>query len=228
MNVLFWERRDFRVSFSDRERLKSSLGKFFGRYGDLIKDCEVPLSKMLHEILGHVEYSVQWMYSDTLHWSDISLNRYLVTKPDLITDFDVITLFRAVSMGHLQRVRHANRGRLLHRIPDPVPYGTCICSNFDPIHSWTCHVYGPFEFRTSLGTSILLGSYSRNNVHVLILTRWRWSLQNDTQTLRNDLLTGYVTVNGIDGVGWIDYGSVEGLWRSDQLLYVCWIFNGHV
>ena len=34
-----------------RERLKSSLRKFYGRYGDFIKHCEVPLSKMLHDIL---------------------------------------------------------------------------------------------------------------------------------------------------------------------------------
>ena len=56
----------------------------------------------------------------------------------------------------LQRVRLANRGRLLLRTPGPVPFGTCICSNAETILSWTCHVYGPFEFRTSLGTSILL------------------------------------------------------------------------
>ena len=36
-----------------RERLKSSLRKFYGRYGDLIKHYEVPLSQMLHDILGH-------------------------------------------------------------------------------------------------------------------------------------------------------------------------------
>ena len=33
-----------------------------------------------------------------------------------------------VSIEHLQRVRHANRGRLLLRTPGPVPFGTCICS----------------------------------------------------------------------------------------------------
>ena len=31
-------------------------------------------------------------------------------------------------MGHLQRAWQANRGRLLLRTPDPVPFGTCICS----------------------------------------------------------------------------------------------------
>ena len=34
------------------ERLKSSLRKFYGRYGDLIKHYEVSLSQMLHDILG--------------------------------------------------------------------------------------------------------------------------------------------------------------------------------
>ena len=34
-----------------KERLKSSLRKFYGRYGDLTKQYEVPLSQMLHEIL---------------------------------------------------------------------------------------------------------------------------------------------------------------------------------
>ena len=35
------------------ECLKSSLKKFNGRYGDLIKQYEVSFFKMLHEILGH-------------------------------------------------------------------------------------------------------------------------------------------------------------------------------
>ena len=55
----------------------------------------------------------------------------------------------------LQRVQLANRGRLLLRTPGPVTFGTCICSNVGTILSWTCHVYGPFEFRTSLGISLL-------------------------------------------------------------------------
>ena len=45
---------------------------------------------------------------------------------------------------------------LLLRTPGPVPFGTCICSNVETILSWTCHVYGPFKFRTSLGSSILI------------------------------------------------------------------------
>ena len=34
-----------------KERLKSSLRKFYGRYGDLSKQYEVSLSRMLHDIL---------------------------------------------------------------------------------------------------------------------------------------------------------------------------------
>ena len=34
-----------------KERLKSSLRKSYGRYGDLTKQYEVPLSRMLHDIL---------------------------------------------------------------------------------------------------------------------------------------------------------------------------------
>ena len=41
-----------------KERLKSSLRKFFGRYGDLTKQYEVPLSRMLHDILD--DDHIQW------------------------------------------------------------------------------------------------------------------------------------------------------------------------
>ena len=56
----------------------------------------------------------------------------------------------------LQRVRPANKGCFLLRTPGPVPFVTCICPNVETILSWTCQVYGPFEYRTSFGTSILL------------------------------------------------------------------------
>ena len=45
------------------------------------------------------------IYSDTLHWLDISLNRDLVAVLDLIADYDLITKSREVSTEHLQRVR---------------------------------------------------------------------------------------------------------------------------
>ena len=122
--------------------------KFFDRYGDLIKHVEASSPKCYINVI----------YSDTLHWSDISPNRDSVTELDLITVFDAITLFREVSIGHLQRGRLANRGRLVLQTPGPVPFGTYICSNVETILSWTCHVYGPFVFRTSLGISIFFTS----------------------------------------------------------------------
>ena len=41
-----------------KERLKSSPRKFYGRYGDLTKKYEVPLSRMLHNILD--DDHIQW------------------------------------------------------------------------------------------------------------------------------------------------------------------------
>ena len=62
--------------------------------------------------------------SDTLHWSDITLTRDIITEPDIITAFYLITEFRKVSIEHMQRVRLASRGRLLLETPCPVPFGT--------------------------------------------------------------------------------------------------------
>ena len=50
------------------------------------------------------------------------------------TDFDLLPNFGGIHRT-LQRVRLANRGRLLLRTPGPVPFGTCICSNVETILS---------------------------------------------------------------------------------------------
>ena len=95
---------------------------------------------MLHDILGH----------DHLQWHAPLIRHFTKSWPWYRNGpyhrFDGITLFWEVSIGHLQWVRLANRRRLLFGKPGPVPYWTCICSNGDTIYSWTCHVYGPFEF----------------------------------------------------------------------------------
>ena len=52
------------------------------------------------------------IYNDILNRSDITPICELITKLDFITDFDVITKFRGFHRT-LQRVRLANRGRLL-------------------------------------------------------------------------------------------------------------------
>ena len=64
-----------------KERLRSSLRKFYGRYEDLIKQYEAPLSRMLHGILD----------DDHLQWHPPLIRHY--TNFDHITDLDLITEF---------------------------------------------------------------------------------------------------------------------------------------
>ena len=68
-----------------KERLKSSLMKFFGRYGDLTKQYEVPLSQILHAILE----------DDHIQWHPPLMRNYTIFLPftdmDLITEFDLRT-----------------------------------------------------------------------------------------------------------------------------------------
>ena len=108
-------------------------------------------------------HSGKWPYTMTPS-IDQTLHLFANLLPNW-TLIPILTLLPNFGGFHrtLQRVRLANRGRLLLRTPGPVPFGTCICSNVDTILSWTCHVYGPFEFRTSLGTSILLISQPNTN-----------------------------------------------------------------
>ena len=129
MNVLFWEWRDFQVSFSGRDMSRNvwnrSSGSSMVDMGISSNIMKYPSPKCYMIFLDMI------IYNDTLHWSDISLNRDLLNKLDIITVFGVITLLWGVSIWHLQQLQLANRRRLLLRTPDPVLYGTCICSNFE-------------------------------------------------------------------------------------------------
>ena len=91
--------------------MSKSLRKFYGRYGDLIKKYEVPLSRMLNNILK----------GDLMQWNHPFIRHYFVT---LLLNWTLlpnltITQLREVSIEHLQRVRHANRGRLLLQTSGP-------------------------------------------------------------------------------------------------------------
>ena len=110
--------------------------------------CSLPLPNVTW-------HSGTWPYTMTPSIDHI-LHQFATLLPNL-TLLPILTLLPNFGCFHrtLQRVRLANRGRLLLRTPGHVPFGTCICSNVETILFWTCHVYGPFEFRTSLGTSIL-------------------------------------------------------------------------
>ena len=69
------------------ERLKSSLRKLYGRYGDLIKIMKSPSPKW---------YMTFWdmtIYNDTLYWSDITPMCELITELEFITDFDLFAKF---------------------------------------------------------------------------------------------------------------------------------------
>ena len=65
--------------------LKSSLMTVYGRYGDLTKHSEVPLSRMLHNILENDH--IQWHSPLMRHYT----NFWPFTDLDLITEFDLIT-----------------------------------------------------------------------------------------------------------------------------------------
>ena len=62
------------------ERLKSSFRKFYGRYGDLIQQYEVSLSRMLNDILI---LDQQWLPNQTFHQI-----HDLHTELDLHTDYE--------------------------------------------------------------------------------------------------------------------------------------------
>ena len=91
-----------------KERLK--LRMFYGWYGDLIKQYEVSLSQMLNDIL----------WPDHIQWQPPTDQTLYRTRP--------LTEIWVVSIEHLRRVWHADRGRLLLRTPGPVPFGICKCS----------------------------------------------------------------------------------------------------
>ena len=68
-----------------KERLRSSLRKLFGRYGNFIKQCDVPLSSIRHDILDedHTQLYTQliWHCTNFVHPA---------TDLDLITKFDLL------------------------------------------------------------------------------------------------------------------------------------------
>ena len=69
------------------ERLKSSLKKFYGRYGVLIKHYEVSLSKWRHDILGHDH--IQWHPQLIRHYTYLRMyyRTGFNTDVELITEF---------------------------------------------------------------------------------------------------------------------------------------------
>ena len=113
------------------ERLKSSFRKFYGRYGDLIRQCGVSLSWMLNDIMTLDPWPV------TVTSKPIRLSTNSMTLIQGLT----FTELRLFSMEHLQRVWLASRERLPFRTPSSVPLGTCVCSNCWDQFYRTCRIF---------------------------------------------------------------------------------------
>ena len=131
-----------------KERLKSSLRKFYGRYGDLTKQYEVPVSRMLHDILDddHIQWHPTLIGHYTNFWPLLiwtllpNLTFYLIVKGFHRTYATGATTEDAYSSGHLV---------LSH-------FGTCMCFNVETNLFWTCLVSGLLNFEHP---SVLLFCY---------------------------------------------------------------------
>ena len=93
------------------------------------------------------------IYSDTLHWSDISLNHDLVTELNLISDFYIITTVQEVSIEHLQQVKPTkdaySSGHLVLTL-----LGLAFVIILRPFYPELV-MFSDFEFRSPYGTSTL-------------------------------------------------------------------------
>ena len=123
-----------------KERLKSSLRKFYGRYGDLTKQYEAPLSPNVTRHSGWWPHTLTPSIDRTLHQFLTITDLYLITEfdflpncarfPQNICNGCGMPTEDAYSSGHLV---------LSH-------FGTCMCSNVETNLSWTCLVSGPLNF----------------------------------------------------------------------------------
>ena len=154
-NKVYWHHQDARVSSwqhfrglrrksfqtDNRHRIGHKLCPSPSRYG--------PLSQTLHDILD----------DDHIQWHPSSIRLYTNLWPCYWSEpYYRIWLFNLIARGfhrHLQRVRLANRGHALLE-PGPVPlWDLQVFSCCDQsLLNLSC--FRTFEFRTLLGTSVLL------------------------------------------------------------------------
>ena len=120
-----------------KERLNSSLRKFYGRYGDLIKQYEVSLSQMLNDIL----------WPDHIQWQPPTDQTLYRTRPFYRIFHRTFATGVACRQGTLTPPDTWSR-----------PFGTCICSTcWDQSFSELVVILPDYALRISLGTfSILL------------------------------------------------------------------------
>ena len=120
----------------------SSFRKFYGRYGDLTKQYEAPLSRMWHGILD-----------DQIQWHP-TLKRHYINFWSLLiwTLFPNLTFYLIVQGFHGTYATGAACQQRTLTPPDP----WSVCSNVETNISWTCLFSGLLNFEQTLGTSYLL------------------------------------------------------------------------
>ena len=132
-----------------KERLRSSLRKFYGRYGNLIKQYEAPSPEC---------YTTFWMmtiYSDTLHWSGITQIFDHITDLDLITEFDFLPNYERFPRNICNGCGCQQRTLTPPDTRSCPTLGLASVLMLRPI-SPELVFFWTFEFRTSLGTSVFL------------------------------------------------------------------------
>ena len=67
------------------------------------------------------------IYSNSLHWSEITPIFEPFTEQDLITEFNFLPYYTRFSIEDVQCMWHVNRGRYLLRTPGPVPLWYFMC-----------------------------------------------------------------------------------------------------
>ena len=144
INVLFWGRCDFPISFSSRAMSRNVWNRLLGCY--LVGTGILP-NNMSFTTLEC--YTIFWritIYSETLHWWAITpmFDPFLIWTllPNLTFYLIVCGFHRTFATGW-----HANRGRLLPRTPGPVPlWDLHVFFQSLTNLSWTCPVSGLLSF----------------------------------------------------------------------------------
>ena len=116
MDVLSWGRRDFQIGFSNRDTSRNAWNRHWGNF---VVDTGILSNNMNFHLTYLKWHSVTWPYTMTTpYWSDFVPNS---------------TEFWVVSIEHLRRVWHADRGHLIPSLWDlhmfyllrPILFRTC-------------------------------------------------------------------------------------------------------